>query len=319
VSFLVQAITHGNTTLPLLDEIANTRKLFNPTSTHQSSFRHCLATSNKAILTIKLDMSVGRVERYIEQEKRHVLINFALLEDVQRGKFIVNEYRWANRRTVSKVFRDKFSKHVSKDSYSRGWIYSDALIDRALVKENATKTIQYYCNKNLNGMYCSSEGVGGTYATLVRPSFLNICHAIGEVSRSECDIQVSSDTTFMDIGAGQGHLLWYMAAVLGCRSIGVEVCDERAWLASQTALQMLVNEAKRPFPIYNRNVAYHVMSAAEPMDWSGVDIFFLWDQAFVEELTVAIHDNIGTLHQLIMDCVRFKLLTDLFLTILSYS
>lgn len=268
---------------------------------------------------MKLDMSVGRVQRYIDQEKRHVLNNFALLEYVKRGEFVVNEYRWANRRTVSKIFCEKFSQHVSKDPYSRCWITSDALINQDLVKEYTTKTIEYYFNANLTGMYCASEGVGGTYATLRRGNVMNICHAIGAVSRSHCDREVSSDTTFMDIGAGQGHLLWYMAAALGCRSIGVELCDDRAWLAATTALQMLANKDKRTFPIYNRNVAYHVMSAAEPMDWSRVDIFFLWDQAFVEELTVAIHDNIGTLHQLMMENVRFKLLTDLFGTILSYS
>lgn len=212
------------------------------------------------------------------------------IRDVGQGKYVASPPYKGNA-TITKLFRTHYEQHCCIEK-GKIVIGTPELVERRLVPERATKTIAYYHDVLNDCMFNASEGLGGTYQTLRREGFVLLCNKISHMLQHQGGVEINSTTTFMDIGAGQGRLCWFAANVLGCRSIGVEICPHRAKIAANTALSILRNKEER-FPTANNRVAYHCLDAEKESDWSEVQIFFLWDTAFTTNCTRNIYPNIG--------------------------
>jgi hypothetical protein len=228
-------------------------------------------------------------DRYTRQLRRAIFERYVPIKDVEEGKFIAVPSNKADS-TIGSIFRKQYLPHLSMIEYNV--IFSERLVERCLVVELSSKTVEYYHNKWEDLMNNSSEGIGGTYQTLTRKGFVYICDSIRDMLLCNGGAPINRATTFMDIGAGQGRLCWYAATALGCKAIGVEICPHRSSLAAKTALLILRN-AERRFPPANLRVAFHCMDATEDANWIDIQIFFLWDTAFTKECVLGIYRNLG--------------------------
>jgi hypothetical protein len=147
---------------------------------------------------------------------------------------------------------------------------------------NIVETIM--CSKDSESLLTGAVGSkGGVYQSFSKGSVEKMCAAL----RNFYD--VSEKSVFMDIGCGQNRICWLVAQLLQIRAIGIEICPSRALAASLAALNLL-NAERKP---RNNNVCLLRQDAAVKDDWTGVDVFFVWDTAFTDDVATCIFDNIN--------------------------
>jgi hypothetical protein len=170
---------------------------------------------------------------------------------------------------IRKIFQKYYKPHLrNKNGF---WVPEprDAL---PLRQVDCLKTVPFYFSKLHDGMYNSSEGVGGTFATIQHAGIVKLYTSIIR------HVFLNTFDVIMDIGAGQNEVIWCLVQMLRCKGIGLEICPHRVNVAAASAVQLLLNQYDRPsVKIYN--VALVLADVASPSHWQNVKLFYLFDTA----------------------------------------
>jgi hypothetical protein len=157
------------------------------------------------------------------------------------------------------------------------------------VLKSAVAHVVKVLNLREEGCNNPSERVGGTYQTLQLHSIMELAGCINKAG----SVPISSSSLFLDIGCGQNRVCWIVAQALGCKAVGIEI--DRQWfdIAAKSGMDLLKSTSTHlPFTL-NTNVAVFWKDAEKPCDWTGFDVFFLWDTAFEGNVMPGMYDNIA--------------------------
>ena len=121
-------------------------------------------------------------------------------------------------------------------------------------------------------MYNSSEGVGGTFATIRNSSVLKLYYCLMQ------NFIFDKSDIIMDLGAGQNEVMWHLAQLLDCRALGVEICPHRVFLASKSAVAILENKDEK-HKVSNFNVGMVLGDICDPSMMCNAKGFYVFDTA----------------------------------------
>jgi hypothetical protein len=161
------------------------------------------------------------------------------------------------------------------------------LIKRDEVIPASIAAVENILRLNENGF--NIDSAGGTYQSCTNQSLMKLMAAI----QRNLGNTLTTDSVFMDIGAGQNRPAWVAAICLGCQAVGIEVCRARTSLASHAARSIAVLPGVFP---WTRNVALAHEGggqSGQSRNWRGVSIFYLWDIAFDQRDLPKIYANIA--------------------------
>lgn len=93
---------------------------------------------------------------------------------------------------------------------------------------------------------------------------------------------------FIDAGGGQGCIAIALAAYLGWLTISVEIFPTKVYVVLNYGIELFCGNVG-----HGLQATFFQEDATVPCNWEGVNIFMVWDAAFVRKTFVGIIENIA--------------------------
>jgi hypothetical protein len=212
------------------------------------------------------------------------------------GRIGIRDFKLRHNEEVT-IFRDHYLPHllVGQGTFSvkvnEQGEPDAALISREEAFDDSKAFTKAICKKHELKCQNPSEGVGGTYQTtqpasnekVTQKTQRHLIRIYGVPS-----LRRGSEFVFCDVGCAQNRPMWIASNLFGFCTIGIEIDELRSKAAADTALDMMKSKFAK-----NSQVAFIKADAEESISLVGIHAFFVWNEAFTLDVTLAIVENIS--------------------------